>query len=426
MKIEGRALVGGAFFVSLYTGFQGGRYFFANRVQELGILCVLVLFAYGAILTALKVPKHKLNWNWWFFSILIFLAYSFALPAYLFSENAQVPMVPSLFASREFLITLLCPSLFFLYKLGYTVEEIESIFVKTLVALILSYIFHYFRMDLQAAYFSTDYTIAGLVTFDPWRGYRLKTPSFAFYLLTVLAPMFVFYSKSAIKKVLWILMCFLLIYIWLLVAQRSMMATLILSTVAYNVMFAEKSRLGVFFFILPGAILGIWIGVGEAFDHLSKLDPETDGVRFKSYMIAWESIKLHPLFGFGQQSNSTLTEQQIFWYKFFSADLGIIGITFKYGFVGAFVYITFSIYMLQRMVVTIWVYKKFYGTINPILLALLVVYLAFTINIAFTPAFTYIPGLTGGAFGIALSSIWLDKIRNSRSGVAGIGASSPT
>jgi hypothetical protein len=128
------------------------------------------------------------------------------------------------------------------------------------------------------------------------------------------------------------------------------------------------------------------------------------------------------LFGFGQQSNSTMTEQQIFWYKFFSADLGIIGITFKYGFVGAFVYITFSIYMLQRMVTTIWVYKKFYGKINPLLLALFVVYLAFTINIAFTPAFTYIPGLTGGAFGIALSSIWLDKIRNSRGGLPGSSA----
>lgn len=411
MKIEGRALVGGAFFISFYTGFQGGRYFLANRIQEIGILCVLGLFLYGTILTAMKVPRHRLNWNWWVFSILIFLAYTFVLPAYLFAENANVAMAPSLFASREYLITLLCPSLYFLYKLGYTIDEIESVFVKALVALILSYIFHYFRMDLKAAYFSSDHTIAGLVTFDPWRGYRLKTPSFAFYLLTVLAPMFVYYSKTMAKKFAWFLMCILLIYIWILVAQRSMMATLILSAIAYNMMFAEKNRLGVFFFILPAAIWGIWVGVGEAFDHLSKLDPETDGVRFKSYMIAWESIKDHPLFGFGQQSNSTLTEQQIFWYKFFSADLGIIGITFKYGFVGAFVYIFFSIYMLQRMVTTIWIYKKVFGVINPILLALFVVYLAFTINIAFTPAFTYIPGLTAGAFGIALSSIWLDRIR---------------
>lgn len=71
--------------------------------------------------------------------------------------------------------------------------------------------------------------------------------------------------------------------------------------------------------------------------------------------------------------------------------------------------------MIQRMINTLWLYKKTYKKINPILLALLVVYLAFTINIALTPAFTYIPGITAGSFGIALSSIWLDKMRNQQS-----------
>ena len=113
----------------------------------------------------------------------------------------------------------------------------------------------------------------------------------------------------------------LLVHIWILVAQRSMMATLILSVVAYNVMFAEK-RDSVFSFYSPRCPDWNLDRRGEAFDHLSKLDPETDGVRFKSYMIAWDSIQDHPLFGFGQQSNSTLTEQKIFWYKFFFGGFG--------------------------------------------------------------------------------------------------------
>ena len=235
MKIGGRSLISVSLFIALYTGFQGGRYFFANRVQEIGILCVLALFIYGAVMTAFKTTKKELNWNWWFFATIFMIAYTFVLPAYLFSVNANVAMLPSLFASREFLLIFLCPSLYYCYKLGYTVEEIEDIFIKTLVALILSYLFHYYRMDLRAAYFSTDHAVAGLVTFDPWRGYRLKTPSFAFYLLTVMAPMFVYFSDKTSKKIAWIVMCFLLVHIWILVAQRSMMATLILSVVAYNV-----------------------------------------------------------------------------------------------------------------------------------------------------------------------------------------------
>jgi hypothetical protein len=190
-----------------------------------------------------------------------------------------------------------------------------------------------------------------------------------------------------------------------------MMASLLLAVICYHGFFAYKPRLALLYLVLPAIIAGIYIGIGIAFDHLSKLDPETDGVRFKSYMIAWDSIQIRPLLGFGQQSNSTLTEQDIFWYKFFSADLGLIGITFKYGFVGAGVYLVFSYYLIQRMVKTNWLIRKHYGKINSSIFAMLIVYIAFTVNIALTPAFTYIPGLTAGALGIALTSIWRHKIK---------------
>ena len=59
MKIGGRSLISVSLFIALYTGFQGGRYFFANRVQEIGILCVLALFIYGAVMTAFKTTKKE-------------------------------------------------------------------------------------------------------------------------------------------------------------------------------------------------------------------------------------------------------------------------------------------------------------------------------------------------------------------------------
>lgn len=410
MRITLKTAISVAIFIAIYTGFQGGRYFLANRVQELGILCAMVLFIYGAVMTAFTVKSPDLRWSWWVFATLFFLGYTFVLPAQRFSANAGVSIVPSLFASREFLIAMLCPALYFLYRLGFEVERIEKIFLVTLVALMISYIFHYFRMDLRAAYFSSDHSVAGLVTFDPWRGYRLKTPSFAFYLLSVLAPMFIFLAQGATQKIKWILMTLFLGYVWILVSQRSMAASLIAATLAYHFFFAHKVRLGLFFLVLPALIIAVTVGVDSAIEHLSKLDPETDGVRYKSGMIAWESFLDTPLFGFGQQSNSTLTEQQIFWYKFFSADLGLIGILFKYGAVGAVVYIAFSIFLIKRMILTNWMIKQTYGKINPVIFSLLIVYIAFTLNILLTPAFTYIPGITAGAFGIALTSIWRHKL----------------
>ena len=418
MRIKFKTAVSVAIFIALYTGFQGGRYYLANRVQEIGILCCLIMFFYGAVMTSLTVKDSDFRWSWWVFATLFFLAYTFFLPAQRFSVNAGVALVPSLFASREFLLALLCPSLYFMYRLGLEVERIEAIFLATLVALVIAYAFHYYTMNLPAAYFSSDHAVAGLVTYDPWRGYRLKTPSFAFYLLTVLAPMYIFIREGVTNKVKWLLMTFLIIHIWILVSHRSMALSLIAATLSYHFFFAKKVRMGLFFMVLPAVFLLVPIGIMSAIDHLSQLDPETDGVRYKSGTFAMTQFLKTPLLGFGQQSNSTLTEQQIFWYKFYSADLGMVGILFKYGAVGAFVYVSFSIFLIRRMIVTNWAIKKEYGKLNPIIFALLIGYVAFTLNIMLVPVYTYISGVTAASFGIALTSIWQHKLALRRKAAA--------
>ena len=77
MKLKVSALIGLSFFIIFYTGFQGGRYFLANRIQELGLLLSLGLFVYSALLSALQVRARDLRWNWWFFATLAFIAYTF-------------------------------------------------------------------------------------------------------------------------------------------------------------------------------------------------------------------------------------------------------------------------------------------------------------------------------------------------------------
>jgi len=48
LVLDLRWLLLGALFIALFAGFQGGRYVFANRLQELGIACALGLFIVGA------------------------------------------------------------------------------------------------------------------------------------------------------------------------------------------------------------------------------------------------------------------------------------------------------------------------------------------------------------------------------------------
>lgn len=413
MYITIKNLISVALFIIFFTGLQGGYYYIDNRLQELGLLLVLFLFLYTTVMTGLTIKSPDFKWSWWVFATLLFIGYTLFVPAQRFSANTSMPIFPSILASREFLITLLCPSLYFLYRLGFEIERIEKIFVLALVILIINYIFNYYRIDLEKAYFSSNHAIAGMVTYDPWRGYRLKPPSMAFFLLSVLAPMLVFIKPAVSTKIRWLVICGLLVHIWMLVLARSMGLSLLAAITAYHLFFARKIRLGFFLLVLPIASVLIVSGIQTGIEELSKLDPETDGVRYKAGTLAWNSFLETPIFGFGQQSFYSLTEQKIFWYKFYSSDLGLLGILFKYGAVGAIVYISFSLFLIKRMIATNWAFKQIYGKINPVIFALLIVYLAFTINILLVPAYVFIQGLTAASFGIALTSIWQHKLAQS-------------
>ena len=410
-RISISSLITAAIFMILYTGLQGGRYFMANRIQELGLLLAMMLFFYGAIVASLHIRDKDLKWNWWFFCTLFLVAYTFVLPGYIFSINADVSMLPSVLAGRGYLIIFFGPALYFLYRIGFDIRKIERVFIAALVFLALNYMFHYFRLDLRSTYFSADHTVASLVTHDDWRGYRLKPSSLALFTLSILAPFLMITSRQAVKKLFWLFIVILLAYIWFLVKARSMAATLILSSLMYPLFFAKKQRLGLFFFALPIMLAGIAAIIMAAVEYMSsQVGGGGDAVRATSYALAINSLSDNPFLGFGQQSFYTKTEQDLIWVYFSSDDIGIMGVAFKYGLIGAFVYLFFNFFILQRLIKTIWLYKKMYGHINPVMFSVLIVFLALFINLALNPALARIDGMTLGGFAIGLTSAWRHKI----------------
>jgi hypothetical protein len=83
------------------------------------------------------------------------------------------------FSAREFLLAFLGPGIYLLCRCGLPLAQVERCLWLALFALMLNYLFFYFTMDLRAAFFSSDHTVSNLVTYDAWRGFRLKPPLFA-------------------------------------------------------------------------------------------------------------------------------------------------------------------------------------------------------------------------------------------------------
>jgi len=180
---------------------RGGKYWFSNRFQEIGIALTLAIFLYAAIRLALS--KQPMRWAWWFWSTPLLVFYLMVSPSLSFSLIEATAFAPSFFGTREFLILFLAPAIYFIYKVGYPIERIERMFVIGLILIVFNYLFHYFRIDLPSAYFSSGYT-SYLVTYDEWRGYRLKPPLIALVIITLYTLIRLVQKDKYLKKIGWI------------------------------------------------------------------------------------------------------------------------------------------------------------------------------------------------------------------------------
>ena len=410
MRISAKHLVSAALVVIFFTGMQGGKYILANRLQELGILFSLIVFSYSAFLATLNVKDKDLRWNWWVFCTLAIVGYKFIVPGYVFSQNYGEPMLPSIAASREILIVFFGAGIYFLYRLGFEVELIEKLFVGTLVGLIINYLFHYYRMDLPSALNSPDHNVSALVVYDPWRGYRLVPTTVAMFLLAVYAPMRIFERRSTKDVLIWLVIIAMAIHALLLFKGRAASAVIIMSSLMYVFFFLRKRYIGLFFLSLPVIIAGFSFIVISMPGHLAEGDAG-EQVRLESMKTAVKAIGDYPFLGYGQSSNYSRTEQDIFGPYFFSSDIGVLGTTAKYGLIGIAIYLFFSFFVIQRSVRTVWMYQKTYGKTQKLLIAICILHLSMLMNIILNPKLVFVDGMTLTAFLIGYTGALRHKIR---------------
>ena len=412
MKISVGFLVSCALIVYFFAALQGGLYFMKNRFQEVGIALILALYIYSALYSAL-LPK-KFNWTFWALATPLFCLYAMVFYAFIFSVNAETKMFPSIMASRAFLVTMICPVVYFLYQSGYEIKKIERVFFISLVVLLFNYLFHYYRIDMRTAYFSSDHTISALITFDEWRGFRLKAPTYVIMILLLFSGMRLSQKGNIWVKGGCIIIMATSAYVLSIVMSRAAMATVILAVFVYPFFFQKPNRVNILILGVPAGLLLFFflisILLGAIINHFA--NDWSFQVRMESWKIAWNSFSQNLIFGFGQHSYYSKSYQQIFDAKFFPSDLGIVGVAFKYGLVGVFLYIFFNLYVMYRLLIANWIYQKYYQKHNPLIWALFIMVTSLLINIILQPGFVFAPGLTLASFSIALTSCYLEEIKH--------------
>ncbi len=389
-------------FVAVFAGFQGGRYFMANRLQELGILCALLVFVLGAWLAVFRLPQPE--WKRWVYTPVllvggIMLTWSLVY-ALRFGEN----VLYCLFASREFLLAFLGPAMYLICCSGYERKRLERVLWCALLALMLNYLYFYFTLDLKETFFSSDHTVSNLVTYDEWRGFRLKPPLFAI-MLALLAGLVLLFSPGGIAQRLFaLLLVGLACYIWSIVMFRSTLATMLLSVALFPLFLAARNRVAWLLLLLPLGLIAMPFMTGVAMDHF--LNADGGGIRLKSFRIALDHIPQYLLLGAGEDNSYGRTYQDLFAFYFYPSDLGFIGITFKYGILGAALYLYVHVTIWLRLLRGNWAWRDANnGRLHPLLWALLIFFTAQTFNLVLNPGLAYAQGITTGSIAIALCGI---------------------
>jgi hypothetical protein len=77
----------------------------------------------------------------------------------------------------------------------------------------------------------------------------------------------------------------------------------------------------------------------DASRHEHFLEADGGSIRAKAFALAIEHIGQHPLLGAGEDSAYGDSYQDIVAKYFFPSDLGLVGVTYKYGFTGVLLYL---------------------------------------------------------------------------------------
>lgn len=390
-------------FMAVFAGFQGGRYYFANRLQELGIACALLLFVVGCW-QALFQLYHQ-EWRRWVIQPVALIVGIMGVSALVFVMNYEGSFLYSLFSAREFLLAFMGPGVYLLCRCGMPLQNVERTIWIALFALIINYLYFYNTMDLRAAFFSPDHTISNLVTFDAWRGFRLKPPLFAIMIALLGSLALLMQRRGAVVKVAAATVVGLSMLIWSIVMFRSMLATMLLAVALYPLLLAHKNRLPLIITLLPLVLIALPAGISFAIDYF--LQADGGSIRAKAFARALEHIAMHPVLGAGEDSAYGQSYQDIVARYFFPSDLGLIGVVYKYGVVGVCLYL----FMHAKIWLRLWQanasYKEQYGRINPLLWGLFMFMTAMSFNLALNPGLAYAQGITAGTLALALASLYL-------------------
>jgi hypothetical protein len=195
----------------------------------------------------------------------------------------------SVFSAREFLLAFLGPGIYLLCRCGLPLAHLALPVAGAVCADAQLPVLLLHHGSARRVLFLSDHTVSNLVTYDAWRGFRLKPPLFAI-MVALLAPWHCCaYRRAAPRSQLAPTAIGLAAYIWSIVLFRSTLATMLLSVLLYPLLLSQRNRLKLVAVSAPLALIAAPIAASFAVENF--LEADGGSIRAKAFAQAVEHIR---------------------------------------------------------------------------------------------------------------------------------------
>ena len=410
-------------FVGLLGAFGFERYRYALHFQEIAGVCVLMLFVWLALST--KVKRGK---SWIIYVPALLIAVLVFLYAYVFYMRTGASLMPSILAQRERVFFLLAPVVYMLHIRGWRLADFERIFVFAALLAVADFAAAYVTVDAKSWYNSSDFYKRSMVTFDEWRGYRLKGPKFIAVLVALYFGRKALQARTLSSFVLAIVVTAVPVVLLILTFSRSTVLAALLALTIYGLFLWRAGNLSpslivlatlvpIVIFVLPTLASAFAITFAQDWSYT---------VRVEEVEKAWDTFLEYPLLGLGEASEHSVSFRDIFGTKFSPTDIGLLGVALQYGIVGLLLYLFFGLWIFVSFLKLLMKYR---GQIEPrqsaFLWILLTMCFAYLIVSPLQRPFIEIPDLAVVAFSWGLLMAHKHGLRGGL-GVNRTGLQSPT
>jgi O-antigen ligase len=182
-----------------------------------------------------------------------------------------------------------------------------------------------------------------------------------------------------------------------------MLATMVIALIIYPLFFHRPKNIQLLIVLTPLALIIAPMLASIIYDNF--INANGGSIRISAFNTALRHLPDIFMVGAGEDSAYGSSYQMLFGANFYPSDLGLIGLTFKYGLIGLILYLYLHSLVIVELCKAHWKNAADNSNEASLIWAFLIFFLALTFSLLINAGLANVQGITLGSCALALAKV---------------------